>query len=176
MPSMALNYTIQTLTEALESILGPEAAALVARINELPGSHKSPFIALPTDISSIDEITRLIAKTSNEYGQACRLAGLARAQYKIAEASYKYKFRTSIGMGKNSSERESKAYAAAQAEYDKMVVLEAIVQLCESIESATRIASESSRRMLLAADQSQKADSRFEHSASSLSDKDFSVV
>lgn len=173
---MALNYTIQTLTSSLEQILGPEAAALIARINDQPGTSKSPFIALPTDISSVEEITRLVARTSNEYGQACRLAGLARAQFKIAEASYKYKFRTSIGMGKNTAERESKAYAAAQAEYEKMVVLEAIVSLCESIESATRIASESSRRMLLVADQSQKAESRFEHSSSALIDKDFSVV
>lgn len=173
---MALNYTIQSLTTVLEDILGPEAAALIERINLKPGTASSPFISLPTNISSVDEITRLIAKTSNEYGQACRLAGLARAQYKIAEASYKYKFRTSVGMGKNTAERESKAYAAASVEYEKMVVLEAIVQLCESIESATRIASESSRRMLLAADQSQKADTRFEYSASSLQDKDFSVV
>ena len=173
---MALNYTIQTLTATLEEILGPEAAALIERINEKPGSQSSPFISLPTNVSSVEETTRMIAKTSNEYGQACRLAGLARAQYKIAEAAYKYKFRTSIGMGKNTAERESKAYAAATAEYEKMVVLEAIVQLCESIESATRIASESSRRMLLAADQSQKADTRLEYSSSALTDKDFSVV
>lgn len=173
---MALNYTIHTLTSALEDILGPEAAALIKRINEKPGSSASPFISLPTDISSVEEITRLIARTSNEYGQSCRLAGLARAQFKIAEAAYKYKFRTSIGMGKNTAERESKAYAAASVEYEKMVVLEAIVQLCESIESATRIASESSRRMLLTADQSQKADTRFEYSSSALQDKDFSII
>lgn len=173
---MALNYTIQTLTSTLEEILGPEAAALIARINEAPGNSRSPFISLPEAMVSPDEVTRLIAKTSNEYGQACRLAGLARAQYKIAEAAYKYKFRTSIGMGKNTAERESKAYAAAQAEYEKMVVLEAIVALCESIESATRIASESSRRMLLGAEQHAKAETRFEYSAQSLQDRDFSVV
>lgn len=173
---MALNYTIQTLTTVLEEILGPEAAALIEKINQKPGSANSPFISLPTNISSIEETTRLIARTSNEYGQACRLAGLARAQFKIAEAAYKYKFRTSIGMGKNTAERESKAYAAASVEYEKMVVLEAIVQLCESIESATRIASESSRRMLLAADQSQKAEARYDFNAASLTEKDFSVI
>lgn len=173
---MALNYTIQTLTSTLEEILGPEAAALIARINEAPGNSRSPFISLPEATVSPDEVTRMIAKTSNEYGQACRLAGLARAQFKIAEAAYKYKFRTSIGMGKNTAEREAKAYAAAQVEYEKMVVLEAIVALCESIESATRIASESSRRMLLGAEQHAKAESRFEYSSQSLQDKDFSVV
>ena len=173
---MALNYTIQTLTSTLEEILGPEAAALISRINEKPGQSKSPFISLPEQMVSADEVTRLIAKTSNEYGQACRLAGLARAQYKIAEAAYKYKFRTSIGMGKNTAEREAKAYEAAHAEYEKMVILEAIVQLCESIETATRIASESSRRMLLGAEQYQKAEARFEYSASHLQEKDFQIV
>lgn len=173
---MPLNHTISSLSTVLEDILSPEAASLIERITLSPGTKGSPFIALPTEFSSIEDTTRLIAKTSNEYGNACRLAGLARAQYKIAEAGYKFKFRTSISAGKNTAERESKAYAAASVEYEKMVVLEAIVELCQSIESATRIASESARRMLLAADQAAKADVRFDASSSSLQEKDFTTV
>ena len=146
--SMTLNYTLEALSGALENILGPETSDLITRINHKAGSSSSPFVYLP-DGSEHDPTTivKLIARTSNEYAQICRLAGLARAQYKIAEAAYKFKFRTSLGAGKNAAERESKALAAAQAEYEKMILLEAIVELCESIESSTRIASESSRRM-----------------------------
>jgi len=173
---MALNYTLTQLSETLENILGPEAGELIARINLKPGNANSPFISLPTNFSSMEEVARFIAKTSNEYGQACRLAGLARAKYKISEAAYKYKFRTSLGLGKNSAERESKALEAAKVEYEEMIILESVVELCESIESATRIASESSRRLLLSAEQASKADARFDYNSHALPETDFSPV
>jgi hypothetical protein len=175
---MTLNYTLDSLSSVLEDILGPETTALITKINAQPGTSGSPFVHLPdgrSGASDPDSIRRLVALTSNEYANACRLAGLARAQTKIATAVYKAKFRNSMGPGKNEADRERPAYTATRDEYNKMVLWETIVELCESIESAGRIASESARRMMLGADQAMKADARYAMSSDSLQDNDFST-
>jgi len=157
---MTFDTQLSQLAQALDGIISPEISLLLSRISEQPGSALSPFVSLPAgeeDELYSNNIARLIAKTSNEYAQATRLASLARAQYKIAVAAYKFKFRTSLGDGKNRELREAQAYANSETEYNKMTLLESIVELCEGIESSTRIASESARRMLLAADQYSKA-------------------
>jgi hypothetical protein len=159
---MTLSYTLQQISEVLEQVLDPELSTLLTRINS---KDDSPYVTLPNS-NDIDlpptDVARLIATTSNEYGKACRIAGIARAQYKIAVGQYKLKYRISSGSGKNAAERESKAAEASRSEFERMVLLEAVVELAESIESSTRIASESSRRMLLGADQYSKAYSRTE--------------
>ncbi len=173
---MPLSYNLVELNEILETILGPEAQTLIESINEQPGARRSAFMFLPSDDDahlSPDYVARLIGRTSNEYAKACRLAGLARAQYKIAYAAYKQKFRTSLGAGRNAGEREGKAAEAAQAEFEHMTLMESIVELCESIESSARIASESARRMLLGADQYVKADARVDRFAAPIDEKDF---
>jgi hypothetical protein len=176
---MALNYGLQALSDTLDGILNTEAVELLNKINAKPGTSGSPFISLPhgpNDDATAANIARLVARTSNEYGQACRMAGVARAQYKISIAAYKHKFRISQGPGRNEAEREKPAVIAATEEYNRMILMEAMVELCESIESAMRIASESSRRMLLGVDQQQKADARFSSYSDSLKDQDFSPV
>lgn len=174
---MTFDKQLSSLSDVLDKIISPEILDLLERISKDPGSKGSPFISLPSgaeDDLYPETIARLVAKTSNEFARATRLASLARAQYKIAVAAYKFKFRTSLGSGKNKELREAEAYAAASNEYDKVTLLESIVELCEGIESSTRIASESSRRMLLAADQNVKAMSRAE-SFSNFDSGDFAI-
>lgn len=172
---MPLNYTLQSLSDILEDILDPEVVNLISRIQVKPGTSGSPFIRLPDgrEDLSVDNIRRLVATSSNEYSQACRLAGLSRAQHKLAKAAYKRKYESSLGPGKNADEREANANQSALAELEKMTLLETIVELCESIESAARVASESSRRMLLGADQYAKAETRIEQNADALAPEDF---
>lgn len=174
---MTLSYTLQQISEVLEEILDPELASLLSTINAKEASG-SPYVTLPNsqdvDLPPTD-VARLIATTSNEYGKACRMAGIARAQYKIAVGQYKLKYRISSGSGKNAAEREAKAAEASRTEFERMVLLEAIVELAESIESSTRIASESSRRMLLGADQYSKAYSRTEQFDAPSHEKDYST-
>lgn len=172
---MSINYTLTSLSSALDSILDPEIVSLVSKIQLQPGTSGSPFIRLPDgrEELSVDNIRRLVATSSNEYSQACRLAGLARAQFKLAKAAYKRKYEASLGPGKNADEREANANQKALVELEKMTLLESIVELCESIESAARVSSESSRRMLLGADQYTKAEGRVETFSDSLAPSDF---
>lgn len=155
------SYSYLQLHETLKSILGPEVDQLVKDI-----ADSNNLVRLPStsDVHLTPlEASRLVAETSNRYSLACRLAGIARAQFKLAEGKYKVKFRTSLSSGgRNKEEREASALALAKDEYEDMIVLEAVVELAESIESSCRIASESARRMLLGTDQKQKADYRSE--------------
>jgi hypothetical protein len=54
-----------------------------------------------------------------------------------------------------------------------MTFAQSIVEICESFESANRIASESARRMLLGAEQMRRADTRATDHSGSLEDSDF---
>lgn len=169
------SYSILQLSSILEDILGPEIEILVKEIQSTDSMIKLPS---NSDVDLVPtEVTRLIAFTSNKYALACRLAGIARAQFKLAEGKYKLKFRTSLSSGgKNKEEREAKALDFAKEEYEKMILLEAVVALAESVESSCRIASESSRRMLLGADQYTKAVNReepYRHHTSDQSSHDF---
>lgn len=156
---MVYNNSVADLDNILKTILDPEVNALVEKIASsdnlirLPSSHD---VDLPPQ-----DVARLIAHTSNQYAEACRLAGIARARFKLAEGRYKLKFRTALSTtGRNSAEREAKALEFARDEYETMILLESVVELVESIENSARIASESARRMLLGADQMQQAFSR----------------
>lgn len=162
---MALTYTLQQLTDALEDIVGPELSKLLVNIQKEPGSKESPYLFLPSSADAElppQDVARLIARTSNNYATACRIAGAARAAYKIAYGQYKFKQRISSGSGRNAAEREAKAAEASRSEYERTILLEAVVELAESIEDSTRVASESARRMLLGADQYGRAFGRVE--------------
>lgn len=171
-----MDYTLETFSSVLAKILSPEVIEISEQYMAEPGSKDSGFIQLPEGNQGLDieNISRLIALASNQYGLACRRASLARAEYKIAYARYKNKFRMNMGSGKSQAEREVPAAIAAAVDYDKMVLLESIVELCTGIEDACRIASESARRMLLAADQAHKAEMRLDTYSGSLKDTDFS--
>lgn len=147
---MALN--IQKITEAkalLSQVLGPELVEIINAIKEEPGPDNKYFIEIPSgdkvDLTA-EDLASMVAVTSNRYGRAARAAGMARAEYKLAEARYKLKFKTSLS-GKNVAEREANAMEAATDEYLALSVIEAVVELAESLEAHARIASESARKL-----------------------------
>jgi hypothetical protein len=72
---------------------------------------------------------------------------MARAHYKIVEGRYKRIYKKNRN-GKNEAEREASALTAAEDEYQAMVTAEAIVNLAESMETSSRIASESARKLM----------------------------
>lgn len=163
------------LTEKLYNTISPhlqkEISALLDRVSSGGG-----FFKLPTEadvMKSPIEVSRQIALSSNAYADAVRIASMARASYKLAEARYKFKFRTSLGEGKNAAEREAAAAQASEQEYDSMMFLAGIVELAESIESSCRIASESARRMLLSAQQSKFASDGYDDHSGSLNKNDY---
>jgi len=157
-----MNQQLDALDRILNSVSGPEFDLMVEEISK-PDASSDVYVRLPTgadaDLTRL-EVSRLIANASNKYGKAIRLAAIARALAKAAEAKYKYKFRTSLGVGKNKEEREAYALAAAEEEYNTMMYFQAVQELCESVESAARIASESARKMMEGAEQSRRADNR----------------
>lgn len=163
----------QEISQFLNGVLDPELQNLLDKIN-----NGSGYFKLPDEqhiLQSPIEVARVVALASNKYAEAVRLAGIARAQFKVAEANYKYKFRTSLGAGKNAAEREAKAMDAAQVEYDQMIYLSMVVELAESVELSCRVASESARRMLLGSQQSDFAGRRYDSNSDSLREADFST-
>lgn len=173
-----MDYELTNLYDLLGKFLDPEMEQVMKSVSSAPkfSDEETQYMVLPTSKEAhltMPEISRLIALSANKYGNAVRLASLARAKFKISEARYKHKLKTSMNQGKNSAEREMNAINAAELEYKEMTMASVIVEICESIESANRIASESSRRMLLAAEQTQRADNRFSDNQGALKDKDF---
>lgn len=171
---MTQNQTRSTyLQSVIENILEPELQELLPAI-----ANKSAYPSLSLDqgvLSDPEQAARVVAMTSNDYSGAVRLAGLARSAEKIAEADYKYKFRTNLGTGKNQAEREAAAMDAAEQEYQRWVYISSVVELLESIESASRIASESARKIADGAKQGFFAASRYEGNAGSLAQRDFNT-
>ena len=102
---------------------------------------------LVIDLSPAD-IASLVARSSNAYGRATRLAGLARAEAKRAKGRYEQKLRRSRLIGKNDYERTANAAEATEAEHDAWLEADHVATICESVEDACRVASESSRKLL----------------------------
>ncbi len=170
---------LDNLNKVLSEILDPRMDSVMGSLASSDSADDSGFTMLPydkTDRLTTKDVSRLVALSSNKYAIAVRLASMARAKAKIAEANYKYKFRTNLGNGRNAEERESKAMAAAEEEYQDMILAQAILELCESLESANRVASESARRMMIAADQMWKAEGRISSNESSLENRDFGAT
>jgi len=137
------------IQKLLSAFLGPEIAQVVNAYGS-GDNYKKYFVEIP-EMDNIDlgvyDLANLVAKTSNAFGRATRFAGMARANFKLAEGQYKRvykKHRT----GKNEAEREAAALSAAEREYDAMVTAEALVNLAESMEMSSRIASESARKLM----------------------------
>lgn len=148
----------------LNSVLLTQAEKILAIVSAEPGSDESPFILLPEPSHADEdpsEIARYVAITSNEYAKATRLAGICRALMKTTEGHYKHKYKVNLGQAaKNQAEREANAHAQTEDEYNTFVLMSSLVELAESWEAATRIASESARRMLLTTENMRTADRR----------------
>lgn len=139
----------EKLQELLREFLGPQLKEVIDAYNSTDTINKY-FVEIPeTDTVDlgIENIASLVARTSNVYGRAARFAGIARAQYKILEGSYKRVYKANR-VGKNEAEREASAISAAEDEYAALVTCDAIVSLAEAIEVSARIASESARKLM----------------------------
>ncbi len=132
------DQNLQTLHRLLSDFLSPQITE-VLNAYAAGENYKKYFIEIP-DMDNVDlgihDLANLVAKTSNAFGRAARFAGMARAHYKIVEGRYKRIYKKNRN-GKNEAEREASALTA-----------EAIVNLAESMETSSRIASESARKLM----------------------------
>lgn len=143
------NESVKEIFSVLSNFLEPQLKELVAAIADQE-LVKRYYVEIPdanyVDLT-IDDLASLVARSSNVYGRAARFAGIARAQYKLVEAQYKRVYKANR-VGKNEAEREANGIAAAQEEHMALTVIESIVQIAESMETAARISSESSRKLM----------------------------
>lgn len=141
--------SMQKLNELLSDFINPQIKEIIEAYasGDKNGDY---FITIPdmdvVDLS-VSDLSSLVARSSNVYGRVARFAGMARAQYKLIEGRYKKVYKANR-VGKNEAEREANALEAAESEYMALVTAEAIVSLAESMESAARISSESTRKLL----------------------------
>lgn len=151
------------MNELLREFIGPQIEEIVSAYTS-KNDNSLYFITIP-DVDTLDlglhQMASLVARTSNVYGRVARLAGMARAQYKLIEGSYKKVYKANR-VGKNEAEREANALEAAENEYTALITAEAIVNLAESMELAARIASESARKLIDKIQSMQVASSREE--------------
>jgi hypothetical protein len=152
------------ILEQIETYIKPQLENLV-KLFMLPRDHpQSCYIQIPTSTDaelSVSELANFVARTSNNYAVASRLAGMAKAVEKRAEGLYKLKYKKNLSLpAKNADERESKAYQAVEKEYQDYIAAASLVELANSMESAARIASESARKLLDKAYGSQQGESR----------------
>jgi hypothetical protein len=162
------------MNELLREFIGPQIEEIVSAYTS-DSSNSLYFVSIP-DVDTLDlgihEMASLVARTSNVYGRVARLAGMARAQYKLIEGSYKKVYKANR-VGKNEAEREANALEAAESEYTALITAEAIVNLAESMELAARIASESARKLIDKIQSMQVASAREEKGY--FSEKDFNT-
>jgi hypothetical protein len=166
--------SLQRMNELLREFIGPQIEEIVSAYTS-DSSNSLYFVSIP-DVDTLDlgihEMASLVARTSNVYGRVARLAGMARAQYKLIEGSYKKVYKANR-VGKNEAEREANALEAAESEYTALITAEAIVNLAESMELAARIASESARKLIDKIQSMQVASAREEKGY--FSEKDFNT-
>lgn len=166
--------SLQKMNELLREFIGPQIEEVVSAYAS--GEKSSLYFINIPDVDTLDlgihEMASLVARTSNVYGRVARLAGMARAQYKLIEGTYKKVYKANR-VGKNEAEREANALEAAENEYTALITAEAIVNLAESMELAARIASESARKLIDKIQSMQVASSREDKGY--YSDRDFNT-
>lgn len=137
------------LEDELSRLLSSTLAQIPTSITREPGSGNDLLIDLPdadTVDHSLEELASLVARTSNAYVRAARLAGIARAEYKLAKGRFDRKYKRSRA-GRNDAERDANAMEACEDEHAALTAAEAIAELADSLEHGARVASESIRKI-----------------------------
>ena len=84
-------HAMQKLNELLRGFIDPQIQEIVTAYAS--GEKDSEYFITIPDTNTLDlgihELASLVARTSNVYGRIARFAGMARAQYKLIEGSYK---------------------------------------------------------------------------------------
>jgi hypothetical protein len=122
----------------LEAFLATETASLIVH---LPEGHE-------LDSQHVSQLASTVAASSNQYAKLARLAGVARANAKIAKGRYERKIKMGSSQGKNKEARDSEIFAQAATEHATYTYADALATLIETLLDAARIASESSRKLL----------------------------
>lgn len=136
--------------KALRDLIGKELGdilELAEEINKENSIYKMVFPENGIVDLPIEEIANYVSKSSNVYGRAARLAGLARSEQKIRKGIYERKFKENQS-GSNQAERDKNAMEACKEEHAALTISNSLVDLAESLENSARIASESSRKIL----------------------------
>lgn len=154
---MGENYEL--LSRTLNNLFA-QALEIISSIG-LDEDQLSISIPSGREMEEMDKVAlaSLVAKTSNTHSKAARLAGIARAEYKLAYEAYKRKYKANK-VGKNETEREASAVMATEDESERVTVAESVVAIAEGVESAARVASESARKIMDKLDQVAKSESR----------------
>lgn len=120
----------------------------------------------PSDVDlTIEQLASLVAESSNKFGAAARLAGMARAEAKLSKGAYDRAFKKNASAAHLKNDKARTAYAMEQSEdeHSQYVLAEAIASIADSIESGARVASESTRKLYDRAFNIMIANGRAEH-------------
>jgi len=153
---------IQQAQDFFGTILDPQLAEIMESISTYGQPGNLYTIELPED-NTVDlplgELLSLVARSANTYGRVARAAGLARAEAKRRKGAFESKYKRSK-IGKNETEREQVAMLACAGEHAAWVFADSFAEVVEGIEAAARVASESIRKILGAAENQQRAYNR----------------
>lgn len=161
----------RTIEGELYKLLSSELQMIVDLIDS--EKKKIYLIELPeSDVidTPLEELASLVARTSNAYGRIARVAGMAKAELKLAKGRYDRKFKRSRS-GSNEAERDKRAMDACLDEHVAMTVAESVSSLADDLEQAARVASESARKLYDKASFMNIAQQREDHGT--LREKDF---
>lgn len=131
----------------------------------------------PTDVDlTIEQLASLVAESSNKFGAAARLAGIARAEAKLSKGAYEKSFKKNASAAhlKNDKARTAYAMEQSQEEHSQYILAEAIATIADSIESGARVGSESARKLYDRAFNIMVANGRAEHAQPMVEQKDTS--
>lgn len=168
-----MNESALTSENALLELLQPH---LIELVDILSTEKRSQYqVEIPTAQTMdlpIEELSSLVARTSNVYGRLAYFAGVARAQAKIAKGQFERMYKRSRGQGKNDKEREAFAMESSHELHSAAIMAEAVAELADSLENAARLASESARKIFDKANAINVASARESHGR--YQDRDFS--
>lgn len=155
--------SILAAEEALTQLLDHELQEIITSITSGFGEANNPYtIQLPENYTvdlPLEELASLVARTANSYGRAARAAGIARAQAKLAKGRFEKNYKRNR-VGKNDSEREATAMTACADDHTVWTMAEAIAAVADGIESGSRVASESIRKIYGSAEAQYRANAR----------------
>lgn len=128
---------LQEQSQVLEAFLASDPDALIVRLPE----------GTDLDTLHVNQLASAVAQASNQYATLARLAGIARANAKVAKGRYERKLKMGTAEGKNQAERDAKVFAGAAEDHTTYTYADALASLIETLLDAARIASESSRKL-----------------------------
>lgn len=171
MTSLDASHVLEA-EQALFDLLSPQVADMAHAIaNRDPRYQIEMPEAYDIDLS-IEDLLAKVAKASNVYNSLARNAGMSKALFKLSKGRFDRKYKR-CRVGKNEADREANAMEQCHIEHTDMVVAEALADYADYLERASRVASETARKLLDKAQAMQISQSREAHGK--YPDSDFST-